>query len=128
MRQLEQQLRLTRAVLRRSWARLSLVDPELGAPARIVIRLDEADLPGSLGPGEALVATLSGRRETHVWVLTAGAARYYRAALGAAASSSTAAPTRNGSDCVKVAGMTSGTCAGCSAQRPSWLLARSSKR
>jgi hypothetical protein len=54
MRQLEQQLRLTRAVLRRSWARLSRVNPELGAPARIVIRLDEADLPGSLGTGEAL--------------------------------------------------------------------------
>ena len=54
MRQLEHQLRLTRAVLRRSWARLSRADPELGAPARLVIRLDEADLPGSLGHGEAL--------------------------------------------------------------------------
>ncbi len=54
MRQLEHQLRATRAALRRSWARLSRVDPELGAPARLVIRLDEADLEGALGPGDPL--------------------------------------------------------------------------
>jgi MoaA/NifB/PqqE/SkfB family radical SAM enzyme len=54
MRQLEHQLRLTRAVLRRGWARLGRVDPELGAPSRLVIRLDEADLPGSLGEGVEL--------------------------------------------------------------------------
>ena len=54
MRQLEQRLRLTRAALRRSWARLSRVDPELGAPARLVLRLDDADLPGSLGEGTLL--------------------------------------------------------------------------
>ena len=35
-----------------------------------------------LGTGEALVATLSGHRETHVWVLTPMASQYYRAALG----------------------------------------------
>ncbi len=55
MRQLEQRLRQTRAALRRSWARLSRADPDLGAPARLVIRLDEADLPGSLGEGETLL-------------------------------------------------------------------------
>ncbi len=54
MRQLEHQLRQTRAVLRRSWARLSRVDPELGAPARLVIRLDDADLPGCMGDAEPL--------------------------------------------------------------------------
>ena len=36
-----------------------------------------------LGAGEALVATLSGRRETHVWVLTPETLHYHRAALGA---------------------------------------------
>ncbi len=36
-----------------------------------------------LGAGEALVATLSGRRETHVWVLTPKASHSHRAALGA---------------------------------------------
>jgi len=54
MRQLEERLRLTRAAIRRSWARLSVVDPELGAPARVVIRLDDADLPGCLGDGPVL--------------------------------------------------------------------------
>ena len=36
-----------------------------------------------LGAGEAIVATLAGRRETHVWVLTRKASHYHRAPLGA---------------------------------------------
>ena len=36
-----------------------------------------------LGVGEALVATLSGREETHVWVLTRKASHYHRATIGA---------------------------------------------
>ena len=36
-----------------------------------------------LGAGEALIATLAGRRETHVWVLTRKASHYHRAPIGA---------------------------------------------
>jgi len=54
MRQLQERMRETRAAIRRGWARLARANPELGAPARLVLRLDETDLPGSLGEGDPL--------------------------------------------------------------------------
>jgi MoaA/NifB/PqqE/SkfB family radical SAM enzyme len=54
MRQLEHKLNRTRAVLRRAWSRLASVDPDIVAPARLVLQLDDRDLAGTMGTGEEL--------------------------------------------------------------------------
>ena len=54
MRQLEHKLNQTRGVLRRAWSRLASVDPEMVAPARLVLQLDDRDLPGTMGTGKEL--------------------------------------------------------------------------
>ncbi|MGB0641111.1 MAG: hypothetical protein ACPGTU_17370 [Myxococcota bacterium] len=54
MLELEHQLTRARGILRRAWARTANTDPELVAPARLVLRLDDTDIPGSLGAGELL--------------------------------------------------------------------------
>ncbi len=54
MRQLELSLIRTRTVLRRAWSRMSATDPELIAPARLVVQVDDGDLSGSTGTGERL--------------------------------------------------------------------------
>jgi len=54
MRQLENNLIRARGVLRRAWSRLSTTDPELVAPARLVLRLDDTDLPGTIGNSDEL--------------------------------------------------------------------------
>jgi hypothetical protein len=59
MRELEHQLTRVRGILRRAWARTANTDPELVAPARLVLRVDDTDLPGTLGGGEVLT--------THQW-------------------------------------------------------------
>ena len=54
MLELEHQLTRARGILRRAWARTANTDPELVAPARLVLRLDDTDLPGILGAGDTL--------------------------------------------------------------------------
>lgn len=54
MRHLEQSLIRTRGLLRRAWSRAGVTDPELVAPSRLVLRLDDADLPGAMGSGKPL--------------------------------------------------------------------------
>ena len=54
MRQLEQSLIRTRGILRRAWSRAGVTDPELVAPSQLVLRLDDADLPGAMGSGKPL--------------------------------------------------------------------------
>jgi len=54
MRQLEHKLNQTRGVLRRAWSRLASVDPEMVAPARLVLQLDDRNLPGTMGTGKEL--------------------------------------------------------------------------
>jgi len=51
MRQLEQTLIRTRSVLRKAWSRVGSTDPELVAPARLVLQVDDSDLSGSMGTG-----------------------------------------------------------------------------
>lgn len=54
MRQLEQSLIRTRSILRRAWSRAGVTDPELVAPSQLVLRVDDADLPGVMGSGKSL--------------------------------------------------------------------------
>ena len=54
MRQLEQSLIRTRSILRRAWSRAGVTDPELVAPSQLVLRVDDADLPGVMGSGKPL--------------------------------------------------------------------------
>jgi len=54
MRQLELSLIRTRSALRRAWSRLATTDPEMVAPARLVLQVDDGDLPGSTGAGKRL--------------------------------------------------------------------------
>ncbi len=54
MQQLEQQLIRTRGVLRRAWSRVGVTTPELVAPARLVLQLDDTDLPATMGLSEPL--------------------------------------------------------------------------
>ena len=54
MRQLENKLIRTRGVLRRAWSRMASTDPEMVAPARLVLQLDDTDLPGTMGNSEEL--------------------------------------------------------------------------
>ena len=49
MRQLENNLIRARGILRRAWSRMATTDPELVAPARLVLRVDDVDLPGAIG-------------------------------------------------------------------------------
>ncbi len=70
MRQLEHQITKGRAALRRTWARFATANPDLSAPARLVLRLDDTDLPGSLGSGKAMSSADWGRviAQTVEWV------------------------------------------------------------
>lgn len=54
MRKLEHAIADARALIRRAHARRGVTDPARLEPARLVVRLDDADLPGSLGEGDAL--------------------------------------------------------------------------
>jgi hypothetical protein len=54
VRRLEHQRTLLKTAFRRLWARLGRTDPELSAPARVVLRLDDGDLKNSMGVGEPL--------------------------------------------------------------------------
>ena len=54
MRQLELSLIRTRSVLRKAWSRMASTDPDLGAPARLVLQVDDGDLVGSCGTSERL--------------------------------------------------------------------------
>jgi hypothetical protein len=54
MRKLEQSLIRTRSVLRRAWSRVHTTDPDLVAPARLVLQLDDTALPGSMGTATPL--------------------------------------------------------------------------
>lgn len=54
MRQLEHRLAWSRMLLRKGLARLGPRDPATTLPARLTLRLDEADLPFDLGQGAAL--------------------------------------------------------------------------
>ena len=54
MRVLEHRLAMARGTVRRAVSRLGLKDPEWVQPARLVLRMDEGDLTGSLGDGEPL--------------------------------------------------------------------------
>ena len=54
MRALEHRLAMARGTVRRAVSRLGLKDPDWVQPARLVLRMDEGDLSGSLGEGEPL--------------------------------------------------------------------------
>ncbi len=54
MKGLQQRIIRVRAAARRARARLGGTDPASMRPARLVLRLDDADLPGSLGEGAEL--------------------------------------------------------------------------
>ena len=54
MQQLEQQVMRTRGVLRRAWSRFGVSRPDLVAPARLVLQMDDPHLPHSFGSGEPL--------------------------------------------------------------------------
>ncbi len=54
MRKLEHAMADLRASIRRAKARTGLTTPTNGRPARLVLRLDDADLPGVLGTGDEL--------------------------------------------------------------------------
>jgi hypothetical protein len=54
MRQLEHSLIRTRSILRRAWSRAGVTDPEMVAPSQLVLRMDDADLPGAMGSGKSL--------------------------------------------------------------------------
>ena len=54
MRSLEHAIAEARAALRRASARTGATDPRRLRPARLVLRLDDADLPGCLGDGDPL--------------------------------------------------------------------------
>ena len=56
MRQLENKLSQTRGILRRAWSRMGSTDPEMVAPSRLVLRLDDTDLPGSIGNSAEMTA------------------------------------------------------------------------
>jgi len=54
MQQLEQQVMRTRGVLRRAWSRFGVTRPDLVAPARLVLQLDDPNVSHSAGSGEPL--------------------------------------------------------------------------
>lgn len=54
MRQLENNLIRARGILRRAWSRMATTDPDLVAPARLVLRLDDVDLPGAIGTSDEM--------------------------------------------------------------------------
>jgi len=54
MRQLEHKLNRTRGVLRRAWSRFASVDPDIVAPARLILQLDDRDVEGTMGSGDEL--------------------------------------------------------------------------
>lgn len=54
MRKLEHAIADARAVARRAHARRGITDPAHLEPARLVVRLDDADLPGAIGDGDPL--------------------------------------------------------------------------
>ena len=66
MRKLEQSLIKARAVLRRAWSRAGATDPEIVAPARLVLQLDDTDLPGAMGSAEAMTVDAWNRAVTGV--------------------------------------------------------------